>query len=289
MFARLTLAMLCGGSLLWTQAVSAQVVWERTLSGEWVVNHLATGIQSAGSIIGNKIAFNLQIEEALNRFFATLNDPVAHVKAEQEFSRLLLEKDLYYIALALANPVRRGNADYGLLEAFDYLAGVGWTAAWGNRKAFTALVRSLRSRLGAADDRMPIAIGVMVPGRYEMALKESLPEFQAHITDRNRHEYSRYAMKNPGAVDPANPMFDREMLARTRLIAMKDSRASSNYVVDRVAAHVRAGIQQAEQASQHIIECKYGRDKDEGGSGSSTAMTFGTKRPLKTSPAGAAM
>lgn len=120
MHARWIGAMLCGGLLLWAQAATAQVVWERTLSGEWVVNHLATGIQSAGSIVGNKIAFNLQIEAARNRFFATLKDPAAHAKAEEDFSRLLLEKDLYYIALALANPVRRGNADYGLLEALDY-------------------------------------------------------------------------------------------------------------------------------------------------------------------------
>lgn len=271
MHARWFTSVLCGALALWGPAASAQVVWERTLSGEWVINHLATGIQSASNLIGTKMAFNMKIEAARARYFATLKDLAAHAEAEEEFARLLLEKDLYYIALALMNPVRGGNEGPGLFQAIDHLAGGPLDGSMGGTgMPFKALVRSLRSKLGATDDRMPIAVGVLVPGQYQKALAESLPQFQAHIADRMRHEYSRYAMQNAAAVDPANPMFDREILTRTRVIAMAESHASSRHVVDRVPANVKAGIQRAEQAGQQIIECKYGRDTSDGGSGSSS-------------------
>ena len=271
MRARWFTAMLWGALALGPPAASAQVVLERTLDGRWVINHLATGIQSASNLIGTKTVFNMKIEAARNRYFATLNDPAAHPQAEEEFARLLLDKDLYYIALALMNPVRGGNEGPGLLHAIDHLVGGPLDGSMGGTgMPFKALVRSLRSKLGATDDRMPIAVGVLVPGQYQKALAESLPQFQAHIADRMRDEYSRYAMKNPGAVDPSHPLFDREILTRTRLIAMADSHASSRHVVDRVPTHVKAGIQQAEAAGQQIIECKYGRDPSDGGSGSSS-------------------
>ena len=202
-------AMLFSGLLLWGQVVWAQVVWTRTIDGQWVVNHLGTAIASFGAMTANKIQWTQQIQAARTRFFATVRDPVAHAKAEEEFAALLLEKDLYYIMLALTNPVRGGNSGPAFFEALDFLAGGKLDGGMGGTgMPFRALVRSLRSKLGATDNQMPVAIGVLVPGRYQQALAESLPEFLAHIADRNQHEISKYAMQNPGVIDQSHPMYE---------------------------------------------------------------------------------
>ena len=93
---------LAAAAIAFAHACHAQTTWVgRVTIGDVIREDLTNALAAQQQATKNKSEFNRRIAKARQGFLETARTPGTRAKAEAEFAKLLLEKDLYFLTLYL--------------------------------------------------------------------------------------------------------------------------------------------------------------------------------------------
>lgn len=180
---------LCAGTvIIGFSSAQAQDAWVgRVTIGDIVRQELLNVLDAQQKATANKAEFNARIARARMAFLETAQTPKTRAKAEADFARLLLEKDLYFFTMYL----NEGFSDRSMSVVRGLEAMTGGALDKGipsdGRAAFETWVRGVRASLGAPRDGQ-MAMAALQRDRLLQALQANEPLYQEYKRLRDHQE-----------------------------------------------------------------------------------------------------
>lgn len=181
-------ALFAGTVIIGFSSVQAQDAWVGPVTiGDIVRQELLNVLDAQQKATANKAEFNARIASARMAFLETAKTPKTRAKAEADFAKLLLEKDLYFFTMYL----NEGFSDRSLSIARGLEGMTGGALDKGipsdGRAAFEMWVRGVRASLGAPRDGQ-MAMAALQRDRLLQALQANEPLYQEYKRLRDRQE-----------------------------------------------------------------------------------------------------
>lgn len=179
---------LAAAAIAFAHACHAQTTWVgRVTIGDVIREDLTNALAAQQQATKNKSEFNRRIAKARQGFLETARTPGTRAKAEAEFAKLLLEKDLYFLTLYLNEGFSERNIS--IVKGLERVTGgdLDNGIPSDGRAAFESWVRGIRASLGAARDGQ-MAMAALQPDRLQQALQANDSTYQAYKRLRDRQE-----------------------------------------------------------------------------------------------------
>ncbi len=155
-----------------------------------MVENLGDVAQQIGEFRSRSAAAGAEIARFRRAFYEELDSGVRGGQAEQEFSQVLLEKDVYYMSLYAAGGMLFGKQD---VERVDKLGGRPIDGGIDPHAStmFGEWVSAIRQRLGAQNNEF---IFFPSPLKFREAFEASQAEYQAYKLVRDKYELRQWQM-----------------------------------------------------------------------------------------------
>lgn len=155
--------------------------------GEFVIGSFSDAVRHAGDYRAQVQELNAEMKKARKRFFDTYPDHFGHEKAEEKFSRLLFEKDVYFLIMEMSGLTARQSAQGRLLDILSsgsYDGGIPMSA----RNEWLAWRAAVQRSMG---DKPLIYVS---PASFPSHLDAATEEYKTYKAARDAAEFARFGI-----------------------------------------------------------------------------------------------